>query len=80
MHNVLKHATGCQNVTLKLACRASQLEITLADDGQGFDQSHVTHVGGLKNMQKRAQQIGGKLQIVSTLGQGTTVTFKAKLT
>lgn len=49
----------------------NQLEVTLRDDGIGFDKSTVTQGNGLENMQKRASDLGGKLELRSAPGQGT---------
>jgi len=37
MHNVIKHAARCKNVTLAITLRDGVLQVSLADDGDGFD-------------------------------------------
>jgi signal transduction histidine kinase len=45
------------------------------DDGQGLDlaKKNMTLGHGLSNMQTRAQQARGELEITSAAGQGTSV-------
>ena len=47
----------------------------LKDNGAGFDQSEISNGNGLDNMKRRAENMGGKLEIVSSKGQGTTIHF-----
>jgi signal transduction histidine kinase len=61
-----------------VAVSASALEITVQDDGCGFnaaDRSGTQPGDGLGNMAKRVKDLGGQFQIVSSPGQGTRVTF-----
>ncbi len=52
------------------------LEIRILDNGRGFDPQRSADEGnGLSNMRKRLEEIGGKLEITSVLGKGTTVKF-----
>ena len=50
------------------------------DDGRGFDRAKL-HTGGLglSNLQKRAELIGGQLDIVTAPHQGCRVHFSAKI-
>jgi signal transduction histidine kinase len=42
------------------------------DDGVGFDAATVhSHGHGLKNMEKRARTLGGRLEVRSNPGYGT---------
>ena len=70
--NVDKHAeASC--VTISLACKDSDTFLTIIDNGKGFDQSALTpgHHYGLDIMRERAEEVGGRFQVKSTLGQGT---------
>ena len=55
-----------------------ELELTVLDDGVGFDASATqdqpvtTHLG-LIGMSERAKQVGGRLEISSTPGGGTEI-------
>lgn len=74
--NIRKHA-GAQHVWITFAVDNGQAQITIKDDGCGFnaDQTYVNNFShfGLKIMQDRAEEIGASLQVQSKPGQGTTV-------
>ncbi|UDF04584.1 sensor histidine kinase [Asticcacaulis sp. AND118] len=74
--NALKHA---QPKTIDLSLRPDPdapgwLILTLSDDGVGFPADERTSAGrGLSHLRRRAQMIGGRIDIVSALGNGTTI-------
>jgi signal transduction histidine kinase len=72
LSNVSRHAeaTTCR-VSLRPGAEGIVLEID--DDGRGFDVGTTTPGMGLRNLRERAESIGGKLEIQSTPGDGTTV-------
>jgi signal transduction histidine kinase len=72
LQNVAKYAQASQ-ATVALACHDGHLGFTVADDGAGFDTTHVTRGTGLQGMADRLAALGGSLQLHSTPGQGTTV-------
>ena len=51
------------------------LQLSVKDDGAGFDDTQSPPVGhyGLIGMRERAAQIGAKLHVTSAPGRGTTV-------
>ena len=81
--NIIKHAEA-RNVWISLAGGRDGFQLTIRDDGRGFDPGqvgdHYEQRGsyGLLNMQERANHIGGKLKISSEPGAGTTVTLTVK--
>jgi len=72
LFNVVKHAKA-NNVLIKTEIRGNQFCMIVKDDGLGFDNEIVTERNGLKNLQKRAEMLDGKLSITSSYGKGTTV-------
>ena len=72
LSNVSRHseATTCR-VSLRRGAAGIVLEID--DDGRGFDVDTTTPGMGLRNLRDRAESLGGKLEILSTPGEGTTV-------
>ena len=71
--NIAKYAKA-RKVTVTVSCCDGRLEIGIEDDGTGFDIRGVPHsCNGLKNMRKRAGEIGGALDIASSPGKGTRV-------
>lgn len=53
-----------------------KLVMTVQDNGKGFDVHQLTEGNGLKNMKKRAEEIGGQLWIESRKDEGTTIRLK----
>jgi signal transduction histidine kinase len=79
LHNALRHGQ-CREIELDVAVRGKRLDVTLRDDGRGFDPTQVGEEGdGLANMQRRAAAIGGRLVLESVPGGGTTVRFLGPL-
>ena len=79
LQNVVKHAgTGAANLTLRRTDRAVLLRVH--DDGLGFDRDNTSFGDdpsggyGMTSMAERAELIGGRLEVVSAPGKGTTVT------
>ncbi|MBI4180744.1 MAG: sensor histidine kinase [Chloroflexi bacterium] len=74
--NTLRHA-NTEHVRVKVRLNDTFLLVTVQDDGQGFDTATIdphSHLG-LQMMQERAELVGGKLAVTSTIGRGTTVTI-----
>ncbi|HJT57140.1 MAG TPA: GAF domain-containing sensor histidine kinase [Ktedonobacteraceae bacterium] len=73
LHNAVKHAHASK-VNLALRRTANTVILEIGDDGVGFDplESFPGHLG-LRSMQERVSNLGGRLQIESTPGQGTRI-------
>jgi signal transduction histidine kinase len=75
--NVRKHA-GAQNIRLTVTTDDSNIQITITDDGHGFDMSKLAKKpgdkggAGLANLQARAQFLGGSLTVSSKVNGGGT--------
>jgi signal transduction histidine kinase len=77
LHNALRHAHAGA-IALRLRCDGEGLELTVTDDGVGFDADAVrSRRLGLTTMAERARAIGGSLAIQSAPGSGTTVRLVA---
>jgi signal transduction histidine kinase len=74
--NVTKHAEASR-IEISLVHRNGAVELTIADNGTGFDQADAGGGFGLLGMRERVALAGGKLQISSERGRGTTL--KAEL-
>jgi signal transduction histidine kinase len=76
LQNVEKHAQAT-NVLVELCVDQATIQITIRDDGVGFDvQNQAAGMGngfGLVSLRERARLAGGKLTMTSALGAGTTV-------
>jgi len=80
--NVRKHAGGTCRVSVRLEAAAGQFQMTIVDDGQGFDPALAEPGGkhfGLQVMSKRAERIGGQLVVRSAPGRGTQVEVRVPL-
>lgn len=75
LRNVAKHA-GKTHVKITLAGLNSDIQLEIADFGEGFDMDGASHGLGLISMSERARLVGGKFSIHSELGRGTTVTVQ----
>lgn len=77
LSNVAKHADA-HHVSLTLRFGPSELEMELVDDGVGFDLKKAQGQGGfgLISMRERAELLGGRLEILTRPGEGTTVKVK----
>jgi signal transduction histidine kinase len=75
LHNALRHAQA-RHVTVRLRADDGELLLEVADDGVGFDPAAAElrsrHLG-LTSMEERADRLGGKLELASAPGAGTTV-------
>lgn len=72
-NNAMKYASAG---TLQIASviEGDELKFVVRDNGRGFERDAVNQTAnGLRNMQRRMEEIGAKLQITSAPGQGTTV-------
>jgi len=69
--NVRKHS-GSSICRVRMHFAARPFLIEVSDEGKGFVSSQA-HGYGLVGMRERAAGIGGRLEVVSTEGRGTTV-------
>jgi len=85
LHNVYKHS-GQAHATVTLMVVNKRLLLKIHDPGQGIDwvPSSTTELDaadhhGLRGMQERASQLGGRLEITSAPLLGTTITLEMPL-
>ena len=75
LHNAVRHARARQ-VTVRLRDGERGLTLEVSDDGVGFDPAdpelRSRHLG-LTSMEERARELGGRLELTSSRGSGTTV-------
>jgi signal transduction histidine kinase len=69
--NAARHS-GAALVRVDVAERNGLIEVTVADDGRGFDPAAAASGFGLRGMRERAQLAGGSLTIEASAG-GSTV-------
>lgn len=70
-NNIARHAEAAQ-VRVRLDGEPGKMDLTIQDDGVGFDAQTLEHEGlGLGIMRERARSIGARLEVVSRPGRGT---------
>ncbi len=69
--NVRRHS-GASMCRVRLGFAAKPFLIEVSDEGKGFEASNPSGYG-LVGMRERAAGIGGRLEVVTTPGRGTTV-------
>jgi signal transduction histidine kinase len=72
--NARRHS-GAKSIAVTLEVERSDLVIEISDDGQGFDPGATPGVG-LSSMRERGAIVGGRLEIKSEVGQGTSVRLR----
>jgi len=72
VNNAIKYSDA-NTITIDAKSNENQMEITITDDGKGFDLKTAEYGNGLFNMQKRIEDIDGIFKINSETSKGTTV-------
>lgn len=78
--NVEKHAYA-RHVRCILVQDETQVELSIVDDGQGFEIGYGNTNGhyGILGMKERAEMVGGVLQVMHEVGHGTKVCLNVPL-
>lgn len=72
LHNIVKHAHASK-VCIQIRHSEGYLQVTVSDNGQGFDTTAQTDGNGLINFQKRADAGEFIVRVQSESGTGTTI-------
>lgn len=72
IHNIIKHAQATE-ISMRVTFADGELDISIQDNGSGFEPANPTDGNGLPNMKKRLANIGGQCVIESQPGRGATV-------
>jgi two-component system sensor histidine kinase UhpB len=77
--NAERHANA-QEIVVSLAAAEGVLSVEIRDDGRSFEvKTRHRDALGLVSMEERALAVGGKLQVSSTPGRGTSVVLTCPL-
>lgn len=79
LHNIGRHAGPDAEVTITLRTRGTLLLLSVSDTGAGFESEGGRSGQGLRNMSDRAREAGGRLDIQSTPGEGTTISLEVPI-
>ena len=69
LNNILKHSLASK-VEVELKKEASSLQVSITDNGKGFDPLEKRNGIGLKNIKNRAEIYNGIVEIISSPGEG----------
>uniref|UniRef100_UPI0035BC29E8 sensor histidine kinase n=1 Tax=Mucilaginibacter sp. TaxID=1882438 RepID=UPI0035BC29E8 len=75
VNNAAKYS-HCSEVKVNIALTSKLLELSVTDNGQGFDPTSTKMGNGLLNMKERALAMGGTVDIESMGNTGTTVVLR----
>jgi signal transduction histidine kinase len=78
LQNALRHSAA-ERIDVRLEARNGRLRLAVSDDGVGFDADAPALRArrlGLTSMEERARSLGGRLEIASQPGEGTTVSLE----
>jgi signal transduction histidine kinase len=81
LSNAIRHARA-QNIEIRLRTVPREAELTIDDDGIGFDatRAHVQRRGlGLFSLEERAKLAGGEFQLATNQGKGTHICLRIPL-
>jgi signal transduction histidine kinase len=76
INNIIKHASATE-VAFQVTFERGELTISIYDNGSGFDKANrsLGNGNGLTNMKQRLVAIGGRCNIESSAGEGTTISM-----
>ncbi len=77
--NTLKHAAA-NHIEVTLQADDEGIDVSIFDNGHGFDNNVVAPGVGLPGMRERVETLGGRLGISSTVDGGTRIDASFKLT
>ena len=72
LNNVVRHAQ-CTSAEIEFNIEGKHLVLKVSDNGKGFEPTNGGRGNGLKNMRKRAESLGGRVDFISANSKGTTV-------
>jgi PAS domain S-box-containing protein len=73
--NALRHAQA-KLLTARLVFVPGCVQLDLTDDGRGFDPTMASDGYGLLGIRERVEGMGGRIEVRSARGQGTTVLIR----
>jgi len=78
VNNAIKYSQA-KNISILCEWQADQLTFQIQDDGVGVNLATVKKGNGLKNIQRRVNELGGHFDINSSPGKGTHCNFTIPL-
>jgi signal transduction histidine kinase len=78
VNNSVRHS-GATAINVQLIQDDKRVSLTVQDDGCGFDRESVVQGLGLKNVRDRVSAFNGKLDVVSSPGNGTETGIELRI-
>ena len=75
LNNIVKHADASE-IKINLYYTPEYLEVTIIDNGRGFDPYQKMDGQGLLNIKQRTESLNGSFSIHSVHAEGSTITIK----
>jgi len=78
INNLVKYAQATQ-AAIRVGYDQRVLELSIRDNGRGFDAARESGGNGIPGMRRRAELMGAELEIRSLPGEGTTISLKVRI-
>jgi signal transduction histidine kinase len=78
VHNSVRHS-GATAINVQLIQEDDRISLTVQDNGCGYDEESSGQGIGLKSLHDRITVLNGKLEIISSPGNGTEMTIELKI-
>jgi two-component system, NarL family, sensor histidine kinase UhpB len=79
VNNAVKYSEA-KKVSIWLTQKGKYTEMSIRDNGKGFDTDKLSNGNGMSSLKKRAEELKGSLTITSKENEGTLVELKFKIT
>lgn len=76
--NSIKHSK-CTEIKLNIHLQGDVIEVLLSDNGVGFNHNEKLSGNGIRNIQRRVNELGGKINWITSPGTGTTMHMFTKI-
>ena len=78
INNMAKHSDATE-AFLSLEINGKELNLSVQDNGCGFDPEATSSRNGIKNLKARTKEIDGEIRFISDSGKGTTIMVKVPI-
>jgi signal transduction histidine kinase len=79
INNAVKHADA-KNIWINISKKEQHIEMSIRDNGKGFDTSQQYSGNGMNSLKKRATDLNAVFEILSSINEGTEVRLSFKIT